>query len=241
MHDADDVDYDQPIALFPLPSVTLLPHTLQPLHIFEPRYRQMVVDAVGDAGGTDLMQAAPIAMATFAGQRWRTNYAGAPPLRPVVCVGRIVQHQALDDGRHNIVLHGVARARIVRMLEPDGRRLYRMAALEPLERPLAPRPAMRRAREALVTLLSGPRLQRMEPARQLLEWFNRPDVPVHAAVEVAGSALIRDLEVRYRLLSEVDAYRRAGIVRDELVALDRLLGSAEAQHPEEWPRGTALN
>jgi Lon protease-like protein len=241
MHDADDLDYSQPIALFPLPGVTLMPHTLQPLHIFEPRYRQMVLDALGDVGDDDLLAAAPIAMATFAGDRWRTKYSGAPPLRPVVCVGRIVRHRALEDGRHDIVLHGVARARIRAMHEAGGRRMYRMADLEPLERPLAPRPAMRRARLAMQAILSSPRLHRMESARQLLEWFSRADVPVHAAVEVAGCALVRDQELRYRLLAEVDAYRRAAIVRDELVALERLIASAETQHPGEWPKGIAMN
>jgi Lon protease-like protein len=241
MHDADDVDYSQPIALFPLPGVALLPHGLQALHIFEPRYRQMVLDAVGDAGPDDLLAAAPIAMATFAGERWRTKYSGAPPLRPVVCVGRIVRHRPLEDGRHDIVLHGVARARIRAMHEADGRRMYRMADLEPLERPLAPRPAMRRTRAAMQAILSSPRLRRMESIRQLLEWFGRADVPVHAAVEVAAGALVRDPEVRYRLLSEADAYRRASIVRDELVALERLIASAEAQRPGEWPKGVAMN
>ncbi|MFO0961749.1 MAG: LON peptidase substrate-binding domain-containing protein [Phycisphaerales bacterium] len=241
MVDADDIDYDQPIALFPLPAVSLLPHTLQALHIFEPRYRQMVRDALGDAGDEELLGAAPVAMATFAGESWQQDYAGAPPLRPIVCVGRIVRRQRLADGRFNIVLHGVARARILELHEPAGRRLYRMAELAPLERPLAPRPAMRRARAAMQQMLASPRIQRLEAAKQLLEWMGRSDVPMHAAVEVLGYAFIRDAETRYRLLSETDAYRRARIVRQELVELERLIAGAELQHPEEWPKGVAVN
>ncbi len=241
MIDADAVDYSTPIALFPLPTVALLPHTLQPLHIFEMRYRQMVVDALGDATDDDLMLAAPIAVATFAGDDWQQDYAGNPALRPVTCVGRIVQHHRLADGRHNIVLHGVARARVLAMHEPRGDRLYRMAELVPMERPMAPRPAMRQARQVMRQLLASPRLQRLEAAKQLLGWCAREDVPTHAAIEVVGYALIRDAEARYRLLAETNAYRRAGLVRDELVALERMIACAELQRSDEWPKGVAFN
>ena len=115
MFDADAVDFSQPVALFPLPTVSLLPHALQPLHVFEPRYRSMVIDALGASLTGKFEHAAPIAMATFSGEAWRDSYGGAPALRPVVCVGRIVQHQRLPDGRHDIMLHGVARAKIVAM------------------------------------------------------------------------------------------------------------------------------
>ena len=86
MFDADAIDFREPVALFPLPTVSLLPHALQPLHVFEPRYRQMVEDALGSSAAGDFEHAAPIAMATFAGDAWRTEYSGAPALRPVVCV-----------------------------------------------------------------------------------------------------------------------------------------------------------
>ena len=93
MFDADAIDFTQPVALFPLPMVSLLPHALQPLHVFEPRYRQMVEDALGDAGDEELEHVAPIAMATYAGGAWGGESVGKPALRPVVCVGRIVQHR----------------------------------------------------------------------------------------------------------------------------------------------------
>jgi hypothetical protein len=82
MFDADAIDFREPVALFPLPTVSLLPHALQPLHVFEPRYRQMVEDALGSSAAGDFEHAAPIAMATFAGDAWRTEYSGAPALRP---------------------------------------------------------------------------------------------------------------------------------------------------------------
>lgn len=241
MFDADHVDYSQPVALFPLASVALLPHALQALHVFEPRYRQMTEDALGDADPPDLPSAAPIAMATFAGSAWRDEYAGTPPLRPVVCVGRIVRHRRHPDGRHDLVLHGVSRARILAMHEPEAGRPYRMAELVPLERPHAPRPPMHRARGAFEEILRRPRLGRLDGTRQVLEWFRRPDMPTHAAVEVAGHVLVRDAEARYRLLAEPDPLRRAGIVRDALLDLERLVALADRQGSDSWPRGESWN
>lgn len=239
VNDLDDVDYSRPIAIFPLSCVTLLPHTLQPLHVFETRYRQMVEESLNHAGvGADVLNAAPIAMATISPAN---SQAVNPPLRPVVCVGRMVQHQMLADGRHNIVLHGVARATIEEVIEPKGARLYRMARLEPLERPMAPRPSMRQARRVIRDLLASERLSRMQSARPLLEWIDREDVPTHAALELAAYAFVRDPELRYKVLAEARPIARARIVRDELVALDRLLAAAALQHSDEWPKGQAWN
>ena len=238
MFEADDVGYGQPVALFPLPSVTLFPHALQALHVFEPRYRQMVEDAVGDGG---IESAAPIAMATLAAREWRSSVGGMPPLRPVVCVGRIVRHHRRADGRHDIVLHGVARARILSMHEPEATRLYRMAELVPLELPRATRPAMPAVRAALSRLLRRPRLARIDAARQVLECFAEPQIPTHAAVEAAGYALVREAEARYRLLAEADPLRRAEQVRDAIADLERLVALAERQGSEEWPKGESWN
>jgi Lon protease-like protein len=241
MFDADAIDFREPVALFPLPTVSLLPHALQPLHVFEPRYRQMVEDALGHAPAGDFEHAAPIAMATFAGDAWRTEYSGAPALRPVVCVGRIVQHGRRSDGRHDIMLHGVARARILAMHEPEGGRAYRMAELVPLERMHEERPPMRRVRSMMHELLSRPRLGRVEAAKHVVGWFARADVPVHAAIEVAGYALVRDAEMRYRLLAEADPYRRAAIVRDAVMDLERTIALAERQGSDAWPKGQSWN
>ena len=88
-----DIDYDEPIPVFPLGQLVLLPHAAVPLHIFEPRYREMARDALR---GEKL-----IAMAVFdPEENWAEQYGEAPPLRPCVCVGRIVEHQELPDGRY---------------------------------------------------------------------------------------------------------------------------------------------
>jgi Lon protease-like protein len=92
------------LPVFALPNVVFFPKTYLPLHIFEPRYRQMVADA--SAGGQC------IAMALLK-EGWETEYYGNPPVFPTVCVGRLVSVQPLADGRSNILLQGLERCDIV--------------------------------------------------------------------------------------------------------------------------------
>ena len=91
------------LAIFPLTGAVLFPGMQLPLHIFEPRYRAMVADA--------LIRDRLIAM--IQPQR---AVEGAP-LYQVGCVGRIGEIQAMDDGRYNLILEGTARFRLVRELD----------------------------------------------------------------------------------------------------------------------------
>src|SRR5438874_9440994 len=105
--------------LFPLPNVVLFPHVVQPLHIFEPRYREMTADALADDN--------LIAMALLQPD-WESQQQGQPAIHPVVCLGRIIAHQTLDDGRYLMLLRGLSRARVVE--EVETKNAYRMARLE---------------------------------------------------------------------------------------------------------------
>ena len=89
------------LPIFPLPGAILFPRAQLPLHIFEPRYRDMVRDAVDGAGRIGMIQ--PQAM----------EAVEEPPLYTVGCVGEIVGIEELNDGRYNIVLHGSSRFRLV--------------------------------------------------------------------------------------------------------------------------------
>ncbi|HEY7370430.1 MAG TPA: LON peptidase substrate-binding domain-containing protein [Thermoanaerobaculia bacterium] len=104
------------IPIFPLPGVVLLPGTLLPLHIFEPRYRAMVSDALA---GDRLIGMAMI--------RDEDAETARPPVHAIGGAGEIVESQELEDGRYNIVLEGKFRYRI---LEEDHARPYRVAKIE---------------------------------------------------------------------------------------------------------------
>jgi len=110
------------VPVFPLAGVVLLPEQRLPLHIFEPRYRAMVRDALeGDAH---------IAVACVDGDLQREPAR----IHPVATVGRIVAHQRLPDGRFNILVEGVLRARLDELpFVPP----YRRARVTPLGDPAA--------------------------------------------------------------------------------------------------------
>lgn len=86
------------IPVFPLPNVVLFPKLQLPLHIFEPRYREMVRDALDHEG--------LIGMALLRGD-WEKDYYGNPDIYSVGCLGKIVGVTPLPDGRYNILLHGL--------------------------------------------------------------------------------------------------------------------------------------
>jgi Lon protease-like protein len=95
------------VPLFPLPGAILFPRSQLPLHIFEPRYREMVRDVIDGAGQIAMIQ--PL----------RLDDDNQAPLYGVGCVGEVVGVEELDDGRYNIVLLGSNRFRLVREADVD--------------------------------------------------------------------------------------------------------------------------
>lgn len=234
------VDFDQPIPLFPLVSVVLYPQTVQPLHIFEPRYRQMIEDAVARSIDGDLAKSGPIALAVLEKGVVGHESIGSPPLKPVVCVGRILKNHPLPDGRRNILVHGICRALIRSIDEPDGDRLYRVGTLRPIESPLAEAPSPV-VREALKRLLNGDQLARMHAAEAVRDWVDQEEVPIETLIEMASFVLVKDEQIRYRLLQEPDPSERARIVYGELHRLDRLVARCDQQGWRDWPKGLSWN
>jgi len=112
------------IPIFPLENVVLFPRVSIPLHIFEPRYRQMTRDALDSERCIGMTVARP-------------DQVGAmqhhPTLFEVGCMGHIERADELAGGRFNIVLEGTARFRIESEDPPDSERLYRVANVRTLE------------------------------------------------------------------------------------------------------------
>ena len=104
------------VPLFPLPGAILFPRSQLPLHIFEPRYREMVRDAVDGAGRIAMIQP------------HRLDDDNRAPLYAVGCVGELVGLEELEDGRFNIVLLGSNRFRLVS--EAETQEPYRCADVD---------------------------------------------------------------------------------------------------------------
>ncbi|MGN7161027.1 LON peptidase substrate-binding domain-containing protein [Sphingomonas sp. SAFR-052] len=94
------------VSVFPLAGALLFPNMHLPLHIFEPRYRSMVSDALARDRRIGMIQPRPVGGET-----------DRPPLFDIGCVGQIVDVEAQADGRYDIVLRGVSRFRVLRELD----------------------------------------------------------------------------------------------------------------------------
>ena len=108
------------LPLFPLPNVVLFPNVFLPLHIFEPRYREMISDAVASDRMIGMVLLRP---------GWERDYEGRPAVYTVGCSGVLTHVERMADGRYNLVLRGLERFRIV---DENHERSYRRASIEPL-------------------------------------------------------------------------------------------------------------
>lgn len=115
------------LKIFPLPASALIPGGHLPLHIFEPRYRAMIADVLD---GDRVLAVALLAPG------WEDEYQERPPVFSTLGVGYVQAAEKLPDGRYNILLHGVARARIIEELPPV--KSYRMVRAEPIRDEMEP-------------------------------------------------------------------------------------------------------
>jgi len=99
----DPVSIPKVIPLFPLPNLVFFPRTYVPLHIFEPRYREMVQAAAASHRMVGMV---------LLKEGWEADYEGAPAIFAMGCVGRMMNVQRLSDGRSNILLQGLRRFEI---------------------------------------------------------------------------------------------------------------------------------
>lgn len=133
------------LPLFPLPNVVLFPNVFLPLHVFEPRYREMTADAIASDRMIGMVLLRP---------EWERDYEGRPPVYPIGCSGVITHFERLPDGCYNIVLRGLERFRI---REEDHSGRYRRATVEVLGEPglgREERATVRRLRSKLESILA---------------------------------------------------------------------------------------
>jgi uncharacterized protein len=133
------------LPLFPLPNVVLFPNVFLPLHIFEPRYREMVADAVASDRMIGMVLLRP---------GWERDYEGRPPVYPIGCSGVLTHVERLPDGRYNVVLRGIERFRIVSEQHARGYRVGAVESLRDAALSAGDREAIRRHRAKLEALLA---------------------------------------------------------------------------------------
>jgi ATP-dependent Lon protease len=194
------------VRLFPLPNLVLFPHVMQPLHIFEPRYRCLLEDALA----TDRL----IAMALLA-PGWENDYEGRPPLCPMACLGRVTTHHRLEDGTFNLLLLGLHRVRLLREIDPG--KPYREAEVAICEDsyPVGPKPAVRilqkRLRDAFLRILPL-----LPEAQEQMDQLLATDIPLGVLTDVISFMLEIDICHKELLLSEVDVHHRVELLLEHL-------------------------
>lgn len=212
------------VRLFPLPNLVMFPHVLQPLHVFEPRYRAMTEEALA---GDRL-----IAMAVLA-PGWEAEYDGRPPLMTHACLGRILTHQPIEGGRYNLLLAGVRRLRIVRELPPS--KLFREAEVELVDdvysgHGAAARPALQRS------LLESFKhvLPKMPEVHQQLEELLCTEVSLGMLTDLVAYTLQMPIDKKAAMLAEADVDRRCEALLEHL----RESGAATKGSSNEGPSAT---
>lgn len=199
------INFNHPLPLFPLPETVLLPHTVLPLHVFEPRYRRMTADALDGPG--------LIAPAMFDRKVTQHEYLHSkPPLKPHVCIGYIERYESLDDGRYLLMLRGLCRAMIVDEIENDP---YRIAILEPVDWPPATDTQLSGEREQLQQIISDPAFDRLQAMKELRRLFGTR-VPTVGLIDLLTAATTDSAAERYAMLSESDSHERAAWLLNHL-------------------------
>ena len=187
------------IPIFPLPDVMLFPNVSRPLHIFEPRYRAMVADALRGDRIIGMVLLRP---------GYEADYEGRPPVYPIGCAGVITDVEELPDGRFNIVLGGLVKFRVT---GEDQSRSYRLAHVDaipevPDDEDRAALPKQRQQLEALLAAAFGPSGSEPIP----------PAVPDDVLINALAQYLEIDPMVRQELLERQGVFRRAQALIDLL-------------------------
>jgi uncharacterized protein len=202
--------------LFPLPNLVLFPNVMQPLHVFEPRYRDLLDEALA----ADRL----IAMAVLQ-PGWERDYEGRPPIYPMGCLGKIVVRHRLDDGASNVLLWGLCRVELHQELPPT--KSFREARAQicddistPQDASFGPR-LQQQLREAILRLLP-----QLPLAQEQLDQVLGTNVALGALTDIIGYVLDIGVPAKHRLLSEANVRRRAEML------LEHLSAAAERPSPQ---------
>ena len=178
------------IPIFPLPDVVLFPAVTRPLYIFEPRYREMIADALKGDRIIGMVLLRP---------GFEKDYEGRPPIYDVGTAGQIADYEQLADGRYGIILRGFAKFRV---LSEDQSRAYRLARVEVMpeqlkDADLAPLSALRQRVETLYLMRIPPDASGPDPSlgdeayvNIIAQYLNIPE-PLRQELLERSSALER--------------------------------------------------
>jgi len=197
--------------IFPLPNVVFFPHTLLPLHIFEPRYRQMLADCLAGDRRLAVVLLRP---------GWEAEYYGRPAVYSVAGTGEIVASERLPDGRSNILLKGLGRIMIEgEVPSPKPYRIARASWLDEVY-PSGGEDELESQVDHLRRLCGDLLGALPEPVPAFLEILTQRDSP-SVFVDRVSSLVVPEPEERQRLLELSDVQQR---IAEVIAVLETLVG-----------------
>jgi Lon protease-like protein len=214
----DDAGFEGTARLFPLPDLVLFPHVMQPLHVFEPRYRAMVSEALATDRLIAVVRLEP---------GWEADYEGRPPVASVACLGKIVSEHRLEDGRFNILLLGLRRIEIVGEVATP--RPFRTAQARILHDGESPDAGERK--RLIQDLLESFRrtLPTIKGVKDTMAVLLKKNVSLGVLTDLIAFATDFDGHIKQSLLAETNVLARAKML------LERL--AADGPHGRAWPKG----
>jgi Lon protease-like protein len=223
-------DFHGTARLFPLPNLVLFPHVVQPLHVFEPRYRQMTADALVDDRLIALVLLRP---------GWEDLYNGNPALHRVACLGKVVADKQMPDGRYNILVRGVKRVRLRRELNHD--RLYRMAQADLMEDNPPENISTAKAMRTELADALLPRFNAKAAAKEQIRELFHGELPIGALCDVLSFALPFPPEMKQGLLEQLDVCRRVRQLIHLIEGLTPEPVAEEIGEPRKFPPDFSAN
>lgn len=192
------------LPLFPLPNVVLFPGAALPLHVFEPRYRELVREVLAGRKLMGVVRLKP----GFEG-----DYEGRPPVFDVCGVGAVIDSVEHADGRFDITLRGLARARILEELPPT--RAFREFRLTELGDAISDAAVTSAWQRKLISLWSALAPHLPESVRDLRA-ITRGAEGAGAFADRVAAALVGDPDSSQRLLAETDPAERLRLLAEKL-------------------------
>lgn len=208
------------LPLFPLPNCVVFPGTLLPLHVFEPRYREMTRDVLAGNRLLGITRLRP---------DYEAQYDGRPPVFETCCVTYVAADDRLDDGRYNLLVRGLARIQIERELPAS--KSYREIAATRLEDRCSARPEVLATLHQQVVAVCDRLAGAMGPSGvELRELVSSATSPAACADALAGG-LVSEPDRRQWLLEALDPADR----------LDAMLEHVSKLLSRFGPRSDMLN
>ena len=246
--DAEDLTFDETrfrgkVRLFPLPDLAMYPHVMQPLNFFEPRYLEMLSEALDSDGLIAMCVLRPQEQHPQKkrpqGQRPQEKRGGTasdtqdpedrPAVLPYACLGKVVTHQRKKNGQYNILLLGMRRVYLEKEL--PAKRSFRQAEVKLLDDfCLTENDADRVELQTALTQRFQECLPEEQSRHPAMSEMLSTEIPLSVLTDLVSFAMPLDIETKCELLTENDVDRRAWILLD---AMDRL----SATEPQENSSG----